>query len=267
MPKKNREKRAAAAPSRSPFIVPLIVAAVVAVGVVGYAVSSNVGGNDMVTAPIEVPGLEDPARLAELAQPVVFGDSTAPIKIMEFADYQCPSCRAFMQSIKPRLELAYVEPGVAQIVFYDFPLSMHPHAFLAARAARCAGDQGSYSEYHDQLFNNQPSWAISTAPPARHFLGFAEELGLDETAFEACLRSDQHAQVVTANQHLAMELNLPGTPSVMIQGPNDRIPRRVDDWSDLDTLFELITAEVDALQQPGTGGEGAEGAGTEGTQG
>jgi protein-disulfide isomerase len=241
-------------------VVPLIVAAVVAVGVVGYAVSSNVGGSDMVVAPIEVEGLDDPTRLAELAQPVTLGSPDAPIKIMEFADYQCPSCQYFQQSVKPRLDLAYLEEGIAQLVFYDFPLNMHPHAFLAARAARCAGDQGQerYWQYHDALFQNQPSWSFSTAPPARQFVNYAEGLGLDGAAFEGCLRSDRHAEVVTANLHLAMELNMPGTPSVMIQGPNDRLPRRVD-WNTLDTLFEAIVTEVEAIQQGTQGAQGAEG--------
>jgi protein-disulfide isomerase len=169
---------------------------------------------------------------------------------MEFGDYQCPSCRFFQQQIKPRLDLAYIKDGHAQFVFFDFPLSIHPHSFLAARAARCAGDQGGsepYFNYHDALFANQPTWSISTQP-ARLFIEYAEAQGLDEDAFEVCLRSDRFADVVTANLRLAEAFSLPGTPSIMVQGQG--LPRRVD-WTSLEAIFDAITATVDSVRAGG----------------
>jgi protein-disulfide isomerase len=247
--RKNREKPGAS-PKRSPFVVVLIVAAVVGVGVVGYAVSSNVGNSQMATAPIEVPGLNNMDTLRMLAAGVTLGDSTAPIRIIEFGDYQCPSCRYFQQSVKPRIDLTYIESGQAQFVFHDFPLvQIHPYAFLAARAARCAGDQGGaarYFEYHDQLFMNQPEWASRTNLPAREFVNYAEGMGLDAAAFEACLRSDRFADVVTANQYAASQLNLPGTPAVLVQ--IGTAPARRVDWSTLEELFPAIVAAVDSAR-------------------
>ena len=249
MARKNRE-RASAQPKRSPFVVVLIVAAVVGVGVVGYAVSSNVGNSQMATAPIEVTGLNNMDTLRALAKGVTLGDSSAPIKIVEFGDYQCPSCRYFQQSVKPRIDLTYIQTGQAQFVFHDFPLvQIHPYAFLAARAARCAGDQGAptrYFEYHDKLFMNQAEWASRTSLPAREFVRYAEEMGLDAEAFEGCLRSDRFADVVTANQYAASQLNLPGTPAVLIQLQNG--PMRRIDWNTLEELFPAIVAAVDSAR-------------------
>jgi protein-disulfide isomerase len=242
-------KKASAPAQRSPVVVVLIIAAVVAIGAVGYAVSSNVGGNNMAMAPIDVPGLNNADSLRALATSISKGSPDARIKIIEFGDYQCPSCRYFHDSIKPRLELAYVEPGIAQFVFYDFPLSqIHPYAFLAARAARCAGDQGNeqYWQYHTKLYQNQPTWSTRSAPPARDLVTYAEELGMDAAAFETCLRSDKHADVVTANQKAAMNLNLPGTPAILIQVGNG-IPRQVD-WTNLEGLYPAIVAAMDSLQ-------------------
>ena len=235
---------------RSPFVVILIVAAVVGIAVIAYAVSPDVGGNDMAVAPIEMPVLNDPAQLAALAQPVSRGNPEAPIKIMEFGDYQCPSCRFFQQQVKPRLDMTYVDDGQAQFAFFDFPLSIHPHSFLAARAARCAGDQGGsepYFKYHDALFTNQPTWSISSQP-ARLFVEYAEAGGLDSDAFEACLRSDRFADVVTANLRMAEQLNLPGTPSVLVQGQG--LPKRVD-WTSLETIFQSISATIDTVRAGG----------------
>lgn len=250
MARKNRERASAASAKRSPFVVVLIVAAVVGVGVVGYAVSSNVSGNAMATAPVEVPGLTNMDTLRTLATGMTLGDSAAPIKIIEFGDYQCPSCRYFQQSVKPRIDLTYVQTGQAQFVFHDFPLvQIHPYAFIAARAARCAGDQGgstTYFAYHDKLFMNQPQWVTRTTFPARDFVTYAEELGLDAGAFESCLRSDRFADVVTANQHAATQLNLPGTPAVLVQVGNG-LAQRVD-WASLEDLFPAIVAALDSAR-------------------
>jgi protein-disulfide isomerase len=246
--RKNVKKTSAQAP-RSPVVVVLIIAAVVALGAVGYALSSNVSGNNMAMAPIDVPGLNNTDSLRALATPISKGSATAQIKIIEFGDYQCPSCRYFHDSIKPRLELAYIDTGIAQFVFYDFPLSqIHPYAFLAARAARCAGDQGNeqYWQYHTKLYQNQPTWSTRAQPPARELVTYAEELGMDESAFESCLRSDKYADVVTANQKAAQNLNLPGTPAVLIQLGNG-IPRQVE-WTNLETLYPAIVAAMDSVQ-------------------
>jgi protein-disulfide isomerase len=197
----------------------------------------------MAVAPVEVAGLEDPQQLRELARGVVLGDSAAPITIMEFADYSCPHCGLFQAQIKPRIELAYVQDGQAKFVFHDRPLGSFPHSFLAARAARCAGDQDRYFEYHDVLFQNQPTWSLRSAPPAGLFEGYAEELGLDATAFRGCLRSDRHADVVTANLRLAEQLDVYSTPTVLVRSTG--LPSRPE--SD----FQSIANAVEALKPRG----------------
>ncbi|NIQ55049.1 MAG: thioredoxin domain-containing protein, partial [Gammaproteobacteria bacterium] len=66
------------------------------------------------------------------------------MKVVEFADYQCGGCRQFALGVKPVID-EFVERGEAQFIYYDFPLvSIHAHAFLAARAGRCAQDQDRF---------------------------------------------------------------------------------------------------------------------------
>ena len=228
---------------RSPIVVALIAAAVVGVGAIGYAVSTGVGNSQMATEPIEVEGLDDSQRLLELAQSVTLGDEGAPITIMEFADYSCPHCRVFREQIKPRIELMYIQEGKAKFVVHDYVLGGFPHSFVAARAARCAGDQQRYWEYHDALFTNQPVWSTSASPPVRHLLSYAEDIGLDREEFESCLRSDKYADVVTANRHLAQQLNLGGTPAVLIHVAGSPLPMRVDDPD----IWIGITQRVDSI--------------------
>lgn len=243
---KNKREAASGGSDMKKFYWILAVVAVVGIGVVGYSIGSTALGS-AVAEPVDVEGLDDPTTLLQRATPVVLGDAEAPITIVEFGDYQCPGCAAFAMQVKPQIEFAYVEPGTAKFVFYDFPLvNAHPHAFLAARAARCAGDQDRYWDYHMALFQNQGRWSGS-ANAAGQFISYAEDLGLDADAFEACLKSDRHAEVVTANMRLGRELNVPGTPTVMVSR-GQGMARRLNANN-----FQAIQEAVEALQETGSG--------------
>jgi protein-disulfide isomerase len=192
------------------------IAAVVGVGVVGYAVGR--GSGQAATQPVEIEGIrDDMERLAALAQGVTRGDDDAPITIIEFGDHQCPSCAVFAQQVKPRVDLELVETGAVKFIFYDYPLvEIHPNAFLAARGARCAEEQGRFWDYQDHLFRTQPRWS-ALPNPGRMFEEFARTLELDDGAFSACLNSDRHAELVTANLYLAEVLQIPRTPTILLE--------------------------------------------------
>lgn len=194
-------------------------------GAVVVAMTLGGGRGEPASEPVELGEIAD-QELVDLAQGVVYGNPDAPITIMEFGDYQCPACGQFAQLVKPRLDLTYIETGQAKLVFHDFPLASHPHAFLAARAARCAGDQDRYFEYHDAVFRTQREWS-RLRDAAGHFVDLAEETGLDEGAFRGCLESDLHADVVTANLRLGQLLGVGGTPTIFVHhggsGPAQRL--------------------------------------------
>lgn len=188
--------------------------AVIAIAVLGYTIGSRAFG-DTVRSPVELDVASD-QELVSMAQGMVMGDPDAPVTIVEFGDFQCPGCGSFARQVKPLVDRQLVEPGRASFVFYDFPLvQMHGNAFLAARAARCAGDQERFWDYHDLLFQNQTRWSADSSPTGR-FVSYAEELGLDMDAFEECLRSDRHAETVTANMRLGEALGVSGTPTIMV---------------------------------------------------
>lgn len=82
---------------------------------------------------------------------VVSGDGE--IVMMEFSDYQCPYCKEFANNVLVQSKEKFVDSGRARFIFRDFPLEqIHPRARDAANAARCAGDQGKYFEFHNLLF-------------------------------------------------------------------------------------------------------------------
>ena len=86
----------------------------------------------------------------------VQGQTGAKVTIIEFSDYQCPFCERFFTQTESQLKTEYIDKGLVKMYYRDYPLSqIHPGAQKAAEAARCAGDQNKYWEYHDLIFQSQ----------------------------------------------------------------------------------------------------------------
>ncbi len=146
---------------------------------------------------------------------VLKGDPEAPVTIYEFADYQCPACRRFYQTLA-ELEADYIKSGKLNHVFIDFPLTApHPNARRAAIAARCAGRQGAYWRMHDALFQRQPRWSQSSEPE-REFSDYVETVGLDGEVFAQCLDSDTAAEAVDNARATGQRLGVAATPTVIV---------------------------------------------------
>lgn len=220
------------------------ILAVAVLGGVLYAVGGGPGGS-VATAPVDLGEIDD-RRLVEMAQGVVKGDPDAEVWILEFADFQCPACQAFAQGVKPLLELNYVDSGRVRFVYHDFPLvNIHPNAFLAARAGRCAEEQGRFWEFHDEIYRNQAQWSMQPNPVGS-FVDYAGAAGLDTGPFGQCLRSDRHAELVTANMQLGIALGVPGTPSIMIR-QGSGIARRLpsSDYATIATAIEEALSQME----------------------
>ena len=142
---------------------------------------------------------------------LVYGPADAPITIIEFSDYECPFCTRWHAEVWPRLQEAY--PDQVRLVYRDFPLySIHPNAGPAAEAARCAGEQGSYWEFHELLFNGGQQ--LSRAGYETN----ASQLGLDLAGFKACLDEKRYEQAVLADFEYARQLGVQSTPTFFING-------------------------------------------------
>jgi protein-disulfide isomerase len=238
-----RQAREGGSDMKKLYII-LAAVAVIGIGAVGYQVGSGSGG--AASVPIVVEGLEDINRLVELAQGVTKGDPNATVTVIEFGDFQCPACQQFATQVKPQLELAFVESGKAKFVYYDWPIiEAHPNAFLAARASRCAAEQNKYWEYHDNLFRNQARWAV-LSDAVGTFIDYAGSLSMDEDAFGSCLRSDRHAEVVSANMELGTQLGVRGTPTIIVEYGG--VPRNILNWD-----FQSLSAHIDGLLAPNGG--------------
>jgi protein-disulfide isomerase len=103
-------------------------------------------------------------------------------------------------------------PGKVRLVFKDFPLASHEGALPAAEAARCAGEQGRFWEYHDLLFIAQPDF--STVDLVR----YAGRLGLPTEPFTACLESARYRDAVRADVAEGRAAGVRGTPTFFVNG-------------------------------------------------
>ena len=137
------------------------------------------------------------------------GNANAPVTIVAFTDYQCPSCAA----MHPTLERLVDEYGnKVRLVTRDFPLSQHTEAFKAAEAAEAARDQGKYWEYIHLLLRNQSTLTVEKLK------GYASELALDRTRFDNALDTGKFTESVQLDIEEGMKLGINGTPTIFING-------------------------------------------------
>jgi len=147
------------------------------------------------------------------------GSESAPVVIVEYSDFQCPYCRAWFKQSKAHLFEKYVDTGKVQFVYKDFPLNFHAMAAPSANAARCAGDQGKYWEYHDALYAEQDKLNAqggTTQYTLDDLKAWGKNLGLNEAQFNACVDDNKYASEIAANMAEGQSAGVTGTPSFVI---------------------------------------------------
>lgn len=145
----------------------------------------------------------------------VKGDKNAKVTVVEFTDYQCPFCSRYYTDAYGKIVKDYVDTGKTQYIFMDLPLPFHPNAKQAALAARCAGDQDTYWEMHDVLFEKQTEWS-EESDPAEAFKQYAKELGLKTNDFNACYDEGKYNEAIDEALTLAQSVGANGTPTFYI---------------------------------------------------
>ena len=137
------------------------------------------------------------------------GSAAAPITIVEFSDFQCPFCKRVEPALK---EIREKYGDKVRLVYMDFPLPMHNHALDAAKAGRCAAEQGKFWPYHDAMFADQ-----SRESPA-DLKATAKNLGLDMAKFDTCFDQAKYEAGVRADMEQGKQLGIDGTPAFFING-------------------------------------------------
>ncbi len=159
----------------------------------------------------------------------VWGNPEAPVTVVEFADFQCPACRESAFHLRGAL---FEFRDKVRFYFMNFPLQQHRMAASAAAAGVCAARMGDFWGYHDDLFRNQVSLGRTL------YLSLAENHGWDQQAFAACMDSDTTRARVEADRQEGMNVQVPSTPTILING------RRVSYWKNTDFIRAVIREEL-----------------------
>jgi protein-disulfide isomerase len=140
------------------------------------------------------------------------GDPNAPVKIVEFADFQCPACGVAHPIVKNILEK---NKDKVYFVFRHFPLPTHKNAKIAAQAAESAGEQGKFWEMYDRIFENQKEWSDSNKA-TEIFLRYASEINLNVDKFKEDL--DKVKDPIEQDYADGSKVGVNSTPTFFING-------------------------------------------------
>jgi protein-disulfide isomerase len=170
--------------------------------------------------------------MSKLATPVTAkdhaqGPAAAPVTLVEYGDYQCPSCGDAAPIVR-KLQQHFGDK--LRFVFRNFPLEMHPYAEHAAEAAEFAASHNKFWEMHDLLFKHQANLADA------ELLKLAKQLDLAPEDLTATLDSGKFAARVKADLESGEASGLEGTPTFYINGT------RHEDSYDYETLSAAIEA-------------------------
>ncbi len=161
------------------------------------------------------------------------GLAAARVTVVKFEDFQCPFCKR----VQPTLaELLSRYGNKIKLVHRDFPISdIHPLAWKAHEAARCASEQGKFWPYHDQLYSNAPKASVEDLK------AYGKQTDLTMPAFEQCLTSGKYKALIQKDLDEGARLGVNGTPTFFING------RVLSGAQPLETFVGIVDDELRRL--------------------
>ena len=226
---------------RRQTLILLAVIGAVAIIVIGGAVAISIAQNQASTVPVVVATKAAPANAEANAR--AWGPADAPIKILEFIDFQCPSCGVQARQYEQGIIDAFAQTGKVR---YE----VHSLSFLgqesreAAIASLCAMEQDRYWDMHNSIFANQ-SGENEGALTADRLRQLAEKLGLDMNAYNQCAGSGKHDETLRADDALANQYGVSSTPSFVVNG---KVMAGIRTADDLRQVFAEVAPDVNLTQ-------------------
>ncbi len=182
-------------------------------------IGASILGYSMMRKPADVVATDAVTAVTPIgkAEGYLNGKPDAPVKILEFADFECPGCGNFANVTEPDVRKRLIETGLASMTFYDFPLPQHKNSMGASNAAACAADEGKFWEMHDAIFAAQDQWNTeATDNPKPFFRKYAERLGLNMGTWENCYDTRKHQGRIMANAAEGEQRKVNSTPTFII---------------------------------------------------
>ena len=144
------------------------------------------------------------------------GSADAKVVVVEYADFQCPFCGRFHEDAYKSIKAEYVDSGKVKFVYQDFAF-LGKESVRSAEAAKCAGEQGQYWQYHDWLFTHQNGENEGAFADA-NLKKFARDLKLNTKEFNTCFDSGKFAVNVEQETADGRNFGVSGTPTTFVNG-------------------------------------------------
>jgi protein-disulfide isomerase len=218
------QAQASAAMRRRRLRILLAVLGAAAALVVIAIVVSGGGGNDTAKSrPVAaqkasgaIPGEKESAEmLAGIPQKGIYlGNAAAPVRVVEFADLQCPFCREYSLQVLPRIVQDYVRSGKVRIEFRNLSF-LGKDSVTAGRAASAAAEQNRLWNFVDVFYFNQGEENTGYVTPA--FLDkIYKASGVDAAKANAFAATSAALKPLAAANALADKLNVQSTPTIFV---------------------------------------------------
>lgn len=176
----------------------------------------------------------------------ILGSDTAPVTIVEYADFQCPACGEFDTVQWPEVYDKLVATGKVRWIYKDWPIDgAHRYARLAMHAAACADDQGKFWPMKARIYAYQFQWSFGSGQLGK-FRDYAQQVGVDVGQWNSCMESTKHAGRIQATLNEGSRLGVNSTPSFLIGG---RIYLGVQGS---DALRHTVDSMIAAMPQAGS---------------
>ena len=231
-----------------------IIAGIAVVVIGGAVILSNATGtgsatkSGIVMPPVKTAAIKLPANIQ--AGTRTWGPADAPIKIVEYLDYQCPACGSFHKSFEQQVIDAFAATGKVSYEARPIPFldrGKTSESFDTAQGSYCAAEQSKFWEYHQTIFHNQPITGdenIGNFSKTRIKEMFGTITGGDAAKFGACLDGDQNKAKVQADADEATARPVQQTPSFLVNGKliaGDNRIATVDGWK---KIFAEVAPDV-----------------------
>jgi len=151
----------------------------------------------------------------------VMGSDTAPVEVVEYADFECPICAAWGSVQFPVIKQQLIAAGKLRWRLRDFPLPPTTHLWsrLSAHAVACASEQGKAWEMIDALFAHHRMWSQRPENPEKLFRGWAQDLvGLDMAKYDACMATGRYRGRIQYSREEGEARQVRGTPTFFVNG-------------------------------------------------
>lgn len=160
--------------------------------------------------PINTSAVTPNPQLSDLATDHIQGSGSALVTLIEYGDFECPSCLQAFSAL--RVMLPHFGKKL-RFVFRHYPLrEVHPHAEMAAEAAEAAGAQGKFWPMYEMLFNNAQHLKD------KHLLAYAGQIGLDIPRYQNEMKDHVYLQRVQEHMEGGRRLGLRATPAFYLNG-------------------------------------------------